>query len=170
MKTNLYDGKCGSCGNHVPARAGVCYLSAGRWIVQHSTKADCDTAVAANPPKARTAPVDRFPEVVAGYYATPSATGNNDLDFWRVVRPTKGKWVGYVFANRIVGGQGPIRLRRQESEAAIERIAAEGVDKARVLYGQKLGQCGNCNKSLTDEVSRAYGIGPECRKKLGIAA
>lgn len=35
---------------------------------------------------------------------------------------------------------------------------------AAARYGQKLGKCCRCNKSLTDERSRWYGIGPECEK------
>lgn len=31
-----------------------------------------------------------------------------------------------------------------------------------------VGQCGYCGKKLTDAVSIEYGIGPQCRKKLGI--
>lgn len=33
---------------------------------------------------------------------------------------------------------------------------------AAMRYGQELGQCCRCGKSLTDERSRYYGIGPEC--------
>jgi len=33
---------------------------------------------------------------------------------------------------------------------------------AAIRYGQELGQCCRCGKSLTDERSRWYGIGPEC--------
>lgn len=35
-----------------------------------------------------------------------------------------------------------------------------------VLYGQTIGKCCRCGKTLTDERSRHYGIGPECEGKL----
>lgn len=35
---------------------------------------------------------------------------------------------------------------------------------AGIRYASELGQCSRCNKSLTDERSRHYGIGPECEK------
>ncbi|MFC4006604.1 DUF6011 domain-containing protein [Nonomuraea purpurea] len=31
-----------------------------------------------------------------------------------------------------------------------------------------VGQCRSCHHKLQDPVSLAYGIGPDCRKKLGI--
>jgi len=34
------------------------------------------------------------------------------------------------------------------------------------LYGTELGECGVCGRTLTDEKSRAYGIGPVCRERF----
>jgi uncharacterized protein DUF6011 len=34
-----------------------------------------------------------------------------------------------------------------------------------VRYGQELGECGHCGRTLTDEASRAAGIGPVCASK-----
>lgn len=45
-------------------------------------------------------------------------------------------------------------------------ILAVGVDKAQKLYADELGQCYRCGKTLTDDESRALGIGPTCRKKI----
>lgn len=45
-------------------------------------------------------------------------------------------------------------------------IAAEPVDAMR-RYGVELGRCGSCGRTLTDETSRAFGIGPDCRAKIG---
>lgn len=104
-------------------------------------------------------------EVPAGYYATPSATGNNDLDFWRVDRPEDGKWQGYVFVKRILGGHEPRRISRPEQNKALEAIEDFGIQQAAEKFGQELGRCYRCGRSLTDETSRSLGIGPDCRSR-----
>jgi hypothetical protein len=112
---------------------------------------------------ARLHPVSTVPE---GHYAVASATGNNDLDFYRVDRPTEGRWAGRVFVKRVIGGKADTPVRGAEGEAALARIEQAGVEQAMALYGQEIGRCGRCNRHLTDETSRDLGIGPECRKHL----
>lgn len=46
-------------------------------------------------------------------------------------------------------------------EFLLNEIAGDP-EKYKALYGQRVGKCGHCNKRLTDAVSRARGIGPEC--------
>jgi hypothetical protein len=92
-----------------------------------------------------------------------SATGNNDLDFYRVDRPTEGRWAGRTFVKRIIGGNPDIQVRGAEARNALNRILAAGPDDAKKKYGQEIGQCGECNRHLTDETSRELGIGPVCR-------
>jgi len=36
---------------------------------------------------------------------------------------------------------------------------------AMIRYGQELGQCGHCGRTLTDAASRAAGIGPICMNR-----
>ncbi len=48
---------------------------------------------------------------------------------------------------------------------ALEAIKTASPETAMALYGQTLGYCGRCGRSLTDETSRALGIGPVCRNK-----
>ena len=105
--------------------------------------------------------------VPQGYYAVASATGNNDLDFYRVDRPTEGKWAGRVFVKRVIGGHGDTPVRGKERGEALARIEAAGAQEAALLYGQEIGRCCRCNRSLTDETSRAYGKGPDCRAQDG---
>lgn len=52
---------------------------------------------------------------------------------------------------------------RQEILADIAR----NPKAAMLLYGQEIGSCGHCGRTLTDEESRAFGVGPICRAKLG---
>lgn len=107
-----------------------------------------------------------LPDVPAGFYAVPSRTGNNDLDFFRVDRPEDGKWAGYTFVKRVIGGHDDQRVRGTEMRLALEAILATGVDQARQTYGVEIGRCAICNRHLTDDESRAFGIGPTCRGGL----
>ena len=105
------------------------------------------------------------PDIPAGYYATPSRTGSNDLDFWRVDRPDSGHWAGYTFVKRVIGGHSDTRVRGREKWDALRAISAVGVEAAALKYAAELGRCSNCNRHLTDELSRQRGKGPECWSK-----
>lgn len=50
--------------------------------------------------------------------------------------------------------------------AVISKILIDPAEAARA-YGREIGDCGVCGRTLTNEVSRAYGIGPVCRKNTG---
>jgi hypothetical protein len=93
-----------------------------------------------------------------GYYALPSATGNNDLDFFRVKR--KGN---RTFVDRVIGGHPDYGLRRKDGIAAADRIILFGWQASGELYAKEIGNCYVCNRHLTDELSRRLGIGPVCR-------
>jgi hypothetical protein len=113
-------------------------------------------------PRRATAPEGEGPEVPAGHYATASRTGSQDLDFWRVDRPTEGRWAGRTFVKRVIGGHEDTPVRGAEAVAALEAIAAD--PEAGPRYGQTIGRCCRCNRTLTDEISRSLGIGPTCRE------
>jgi hypothetical protein len=104
-------------------------------------------------------------DVPEGHYAITSLTGNNDLDFFKVQRPTEGKWKGYTFVNRVIGGKPNVAVRGTTARKALEAILAAGPENAARTYGQEIGRCSRCNRHLTDADSRALGTGPECRNK-----
>lgn len=110
---------------------------------------------------------DEYPAVTAGYYAVPSLTGNNDLDFFTVDAPQDGNWKGCLFAKRIVGGEGaPTRVAVTTARQWLDSLKDEAdALRAKMLFGQKIGKCGECGRTLTDETSRELGIGPVCRDK-----
>jgi hypothetical protein len=116
-----------------------------------------------------TAPAAKAPActttVPEGHYATTSRTGANDLDFWRVDRPTEGKWAGRVFVKRVIGGRADSPVRGTEASQALAAIELAGPAAAGQLYGQEVGRCYACNRHLTDATSRQLGIGPDCRAK-----
>jgi hypothetical protein len=108
---------------------------------------------------------DTTSNVPDGRYAlsTPDAS-NGSISFYRVStgRPT-GRYAGIRFVTRI-SSDDELRLARQE-QSRILSLISEDPQTARALYGQEIGRCGMCNRTLTSEY-RTLGIGPECSKKL----
>lgn len=106
-------------------------------------------------------------EVPEGYYALPTEEGaKNTIAFYKVDRPTEGRWAGYVFAHRYSSDE-EIGLGRDGSHRLVRKIAEFGAQAASALYGKHIGRCGICHITLTNDESRAAGIGPDCREKLG---
>lgn len=98
------------------------------------------------------------------HVAIPSATGNNDLDFFRVVRVGRNQTQVY----RIIGGHNDQRLALAQAESALwALVLTEDVAGALATYGREIGRCGVCHRSLTDEESRSVGLGPVCASKIG---
>lgn len=104
-----------------------------------------------------------------GYFALPSKSGTNDLDFirissnqGRVNAANKGK----RRVNRFLGGHGNIDIRISEQIEFAKIVVAISIEERReanARFGREIGRCGVCGKSLTDEISRAEGLGPICR-------
>lgn len=84
--------------------------------------------------------------------------------FFKIDAPDEGRWSGYVFVSRQASDDlYPIKDRR-DKEQVINRILDDGWKQCLLLYGQKIGKCGHCGRTLTNDESRAYGIGPVCRR------
>lgn len=143
-RPNRYGGTCVRCGGEVEAEAGTCEKRDGRWVVSHI--GECPERVEHAVP--------------AGHYAIASE-GDNDLLFVRVDRNE-----GYpVRVKMIVGGHPEMTLAKNRVTGILARIAEAGVAEAAKLYGNEIGRCCRCNRTLTDATSRAAGIGPECATK-----
>ena len=85
------------------------------------------------------------------------------LRFFHVRTPKSGRWEGYTFVDEKAGPETyPVRnaIRRAR---ILDAIASDPDALAR--YGQELGICARCHRELTDEASRAAGLGPTCRTK-----
>ena len=155
-RTNRFAGKCQACGQWVEAEAGTIAKDGGKWVVSHAS-GEC--------PEVEAVDTEPLPDVPEGHYAIDSLTGAQDLDFFRVDRPAEGQSAGRVFVKRVIGGRPDTAVRGKTARQALDAILAAGPQEASQRYGQELGQCGACNRHLTDEISRARGIGPECWKR-----
>lgn len=117
------------------------------------------------PKKQQTSPAPRFADVPEGRYAIDGADGSTA--FYRVDRPTEGKWAGFTFVSAQASDDfWPVKNR--EAKAAILAAIARDPHASSVRYGRELGVCGVCGRTLTDEASRAAGIGPVCAARFGI--
>jgi len=154
LRRNRYAAKCAACGAQVPAEGGWLTKGASGWEVRH--EGECPAPAAA--------PVEPTVDVPAGYYAIDS-TGDNDLAFYRVDRPTEGDYAGRVFVKMVVGGKPDANVRRAAVAGILARIAEAGVAEAAKRYADEIGRCSRCNRHLTDQESRRYGMGPECRTR-----
>lgn len=106
-----------------------------------------------------------LPDVPEGHYAIPSLTGNNDLDFFRVDRPTEGGWKGKTYVKRVIGGKPDKNIRFSQYREVLQTILNTGIQESGMMYADKIGRCYRCNRHLTDEESRARGLGPDCASK-----
>ena len=93
--------------------------------------------------------------------------------FFRIDNITDGKWAGWVFVKRQAGdnfdrcgSQRPGSEYRGAYADLLAQAAAQPL-VAMQRYGQEIGRCGNCNRTLTDEQSRQRGIGPDCWAMVG---
>lgn len=102
--------------------------------------------------------------VPAGRYAIEM---DGTLKFYVVDRPTEGHWAGYTFVKVQASDETfPIKNRAMR-QAILDRIDEVGVEEAMLRYGREIGRCGHCGRTLTNEESRARGIGPVCAGKMG---
>ena len=104
----------------------------------------------------------QIPELPRSGYAIDY---DGQLRFYHVDRPTKGKYEGWTFV-RERRSDGSKKLHYSQMLPVLEIIARNPVEAAE-RFGRELGECSCCHKSLTDETSRARGIGPVCAKERG---
>jgi hypothetical protein len=126
-----------------------------------------------------------------GRYALPDRSGDNDYIFIMVkrIRRTFRRDRRYVFGKVITGGeiveQGTIEVKLWSSDSKelvgeqrpgdcyrgdLEDdliLCMSAPEPFAVLFGKLSGHCCVCGKTLTDEASRAIGMGIECERKTG---
>lgn len=118
-------------------------------------------------PARRNASVPSVDEVPAGRYAVVTNAGAvNELAFYKIDRPTEGRWAGFMFVKHLVG-DGEQRMSKHAGDAIARKIAEVGAAEASAAYGREIGRCGVCGRTLTNDDSRARGIGPVCAEGMG---
>lgn len=103
-------------------------------------------------------------DVPAGRYAVETDAGV--LAFYRVDRPTEGRWAGRAFVH-VQASEEWHSVRGNAAAGVLRKILESGPETASKRYGREIGSCGICGRTLTDENSRALGIGPVCAEKVG---
>jgi hypothetical protein len=167
---NSYAGRCVLCGGNVAVGEGT-YRRGGRgWETLH-LPGQCPEKAASKQTFAErvTELLDGLPD---GFYAVPAVAGTNDLTFVSfatnkgVFNPAKK---GERYVRHIIGGNNDAE---NVSIAWVEKVAAAvrhaGTEASAILYGQRMGQCGFCGKSLTRRYSAGMGYGPTCSTKHGL--
>jgi hypothetical protein len=105
----------------------------------------------------------QLPEVPEGHYALDR---DGVVKFYKIDRPNKGKWAGFTFVN-VQASDDYFPVRGEAAKAVLAEIVAVGPKVAAIRYGHEIGRCSLCNRTLTDETSRAAGLGPVCAEKVG---
>jgi len=105
-----------------------------------------------------------------GRYGVKNVPGHkNKVSFFQLRTPKEGDWAGYQFIDQIVGHGKRYGVKEADTRKKIrDLIKKQGINECLQLFGQEFGHCGRCGRELTDDTSRAWGIGPDCRKILGM--
>lgn len=103
-------------------------------------------------------------DVPAGHYAVTGEDGTTD--FYRVDRPEKGRWAGYVFVKLQLSDDYQ-NCSIPTAKAILAKIEEAGPREAAIRYGHELGKCSICNRTLTNPESIEAGIGPVCAQNRG---
>lgn len=101
-------------------------------------------------------------DIAAGRYALTTEEG--EMRFFRVARPTEGKYAGRTFLEE-QSGDTYEPIRGADAYPFLDKIKADPFG-AQIAYGHATGVCARCGRSLTDPASVEAGMGPECRSRV----
>lgn len=94
------------------------------------------------------------------YYAIEE---DGELHFFKIKAGTKPGW--WWISIQASDEFHPIRNVARKN-AILNAIVEAGPEACMRRYGNEIGSCGRCHRTLTDPTSRANGIGPECEGML----
>jgi hypothetical protein len=110
-----------------------------------------------------------YDDVPAGRFALESERDGH-IVFYQVDKPGKdSRWHGSMFVKQLIGAPGDFAKQRVMGKAATDVLLriAKDPKEAMIRFGKEVGECGACHSPLTNETSRAAGIGPVCARKRG---
>jgi len=154
IRTNRYSGKCGYCGIKVAEGEGRIEKH-GRWVTYH-LDGEC-------PKDLQTQLNELLDGQEDGYFAVPfiGQAGQTDLTFFGIRTRNNSTHDRYVV--HVIGGHAETEdVTIEWTERALASLATVDRRAASEAYGVKMGYCGLCGRHLTNETSRALGIGPDC--------
>jgi hypothetical protein len=136
-----------------------------------------DIATVVTPPPVQYPTVDTK-AVPASNYALENERG--DVEFYRVDVPSKGKWEGFRFVERLYGAPGTwreVKLRGSAGIAVLARILEDtytdetrgpltGPVAAALRFSRTFTRCAACSSPLSDPASIAEGLGPVCATRF----
>lgn len=102
---------------------------------------------------------DKAGKPLPQYYAVPIG---ETIKFFRI---KAGRKPGFYFIDVQASDEFHEIRNYSTKDEIIKAILEFGPEEAMESYGQLIGRCGRCRRTLTDKTSRDLGIGPECRKK-----
>lgn len=109
-----------------------------------------------------------FPTVRSLRVAARLPGEGDKVRFFQINVPVRGNWAGKVFVKEQASDDF-YAVRSMDRQVKILQQVTRDLMESVALYGQELGECGMCHRTLTDEESRARGIGPICINKTGAA-
>lgn len=127
-----------------------------------------------------------YAAIPLGYYAVVDPGDPTTMTYWRRASP-RGREVfeswptGTKLGPALYSRDVPAALRGEDRRAwirawyadvrhpwqaaVVEAIVADPVGTS-VRFAEHFTRCCRCGRSLTEEASKAYGIGPECRRGM----
>ena len=110
--------------------------------------------------------------IPSGFYAIQTDEETKFLKIDNVDNP-ESIWHGYIFVKIQasddfwrLGYQRPNSVYKGKRPELVEMVLQDSEHASR-LYGQLIGKCGVCGRTLTDPESIAAGIGPICAGRFG---
>lgn len=135
------------------------------WLLKKPMKSQRVTDLRVSGQSVARVSLEPLPDVPQGRYAITDTDGV--VKFVIVDRPNEGKWSGRTFV-KVQASDDEYPVRNEEHRRRLLGLIFQDVKGALAQYGLLLGKCGHCGRTLTDEESRARGIGPVCLAKMGM--
>lgn len=142
-------------------RANLDRLSVGQASNVIQLLLECPKIVKEVKPKE---PTEDEAKVEKGYYFIVDPTDKVEK-FFKVDKPDDGKWKGYTFLH-VQASDDFFPIKSPEHRAAVIAEIAKDPITAMNEYGQRIGRCGRCHRTLTKKDSRLRGLGPICAGKV----
>lgn len=81
------------------------------------------------------------------------------------------EYMGTRYLRRLFGAPGDFsrhKMSYRDMASTAKMLSDDPIGYSK-LFAQHYSVCGKCGAELTDEKSRSFGFGPDCRKELGIS-